>query len=391
MTDKIYDTLIIGAGPSGSAAAIELAKAGKSVLLIDKKSFPREKVCGDGLVGDSIRVLKKLDVYDEVKEKGYSSSRVELIPEKAPRFEINGNIITLKREILDNILLQKAISLNVEFIIGKFTGKVHDSQKYSFAEIVTSTGIITVKYKFLLLATGCQNDGTLRTLLPKIKKPSLVAIRGYYKADWPIEKPMAVFIKDLMPGYLWIFPMGNDIFNLGCGRKIGNSYRYSLHDILEKYIQKKLNKKYHTSGVWVSKPKGAMLRDDFVNIKFASKNNILLTGELLGTTYPFTGEGIGKALDSGILAAETINAALEQNSTEPLRKYTKLIRKKYGHYYFAYRAAYYFSLISYFRHKMFNKAASSQHIKDSIADFIDDNKKIKIMHAIKRIILFAIH
>jgi len=241
------------------------------------------------------------------------------------------------------------------------------------------------------LATGCQNDGMLRTLLPKIKKPSLVAIRGYYKANWPIEKPMAIFIKDLMPGYLWIFPMGNGVFNLGCGRKIGNSYRYSLNDILEKYILKNLNKKYHTSGSWVSKPKGAMLRDDFVNIKIASKNNILLTGELLGTTYPFTGEGIGKALDSGILAAETLNKALEENSIEPLKKYSKLIRKKYGRYYFAYRAVFYFSLMPYFRHKMFNKAASSQHIKNSIADFIDDNKKIKMIHSIKRMIFFAIN
>ncbi len=76
MKQKIYDVLVIGAGPAGSASAITLAKQGYSVLIVDQCSFPREKVCGDGLIGDSLNMLKKLGIWSKVEALSNKSDEV---------------------------------------------------------------------------------------------------------------------------------------------------------------------------------------------------------------------------------------------------------------------------------------------------------------------------
>ena len=60
------DVLVVGAGPSGSAAAILLARAGLDVVVVDAQAFPRDKICGDGLIPDAHNALRKLGVFDEV-------------------------------------------------------------------------------------------------------------------------------------------------------------------------------------------------------------------------------------------------------------------------------------------------------------------------------------
>ena len=74
MAEHIHDVLVIGAGPSGSAAAAVLAEHSLDVLLIDRSEFPREKVCGDGLAVDSMRLLKKLGVLEKVTDAGCQST-----------------------------------------------------------------------------------------------------------------------------------------------------------------------------------------------------------------------------------------------------------------------------------------------------------------------------
>jgi flavin-dependent dehydrogenase len=75
---KDYDVVIVGAGPAGSAAAYHLAREGVRVALVDKSEFPREKVCGDGLITDCLAALTRMGIADTVKGLGKPSSTMEL-------------------------------------------------------------------------------------------------------------------------------------------------------------------------------------------------------------------------------------------------------------------------------------------------------------------------
>ncbi|HET9531617.1 MAG TPA: FAD-dependent oxidoreductase, partial [Blastocatellia bacterium] len=117
----IWDVAIAGAGPAGAIAAIHLASRGHRVLLIDKESFPRDKVCGDGLIADSIRCLKRADLYDEVLRLGYETSIGTVFSPSRIEFNVPGQFLTLKRFVLDNLIVQKAISCGARLLKAKVT------------------------------------------------------------------------------------------------------------------------------------------------------------------------------------------------------------------------------------------------------------------------------
>jgi menaquinone-9 beta-reductase len=338
MKNKIYDAIIIGAGPAGSAAAVTLSKQGHSVLLIDQFTFPREKICGDGLTGNSIRMFNKLGIWDKIEPLVNRSSRAELFHTINSSFTLNVSAYMLKREKLDNILLEHALSCGTNFQALKFTGKIKHEKEYSTLEVIDSESLETkqIKAKYILLAMGCQFTGALKNIKSiNIKKPDLIAIRGYFQADWNINHILIFFIgKNKNDGYLWIFPMGNNEYNIGCGRSVNQkiNLKKTLNEFIGKYSEIK-----KTTGHWTSPPKGAFLRTDLSNSKYASFDNILLAGETLGSTFPLTGEGIAKALETGIMAAETIHKALINNDISCLKEYNKRIKKELKIKYLPYR------------------------------------------------------
>src|SRR5947207_353807 len=102
------DVLIVGAGPAGSAAAITLARAGLDVVLVDQHSFPRDKVCGDGLIPDAHNALRKLGVLDEVMREAQAASHVGCIGPRGGRIDVPGSLAVLPRKQLDLILCRAA-------------------------------------------------------------------------------------------------------------------------------------------------------------------------------------------------------------------------------------------------------------------------------------------
>ncbi len=338
MKHKIYDIVIIGAGPAGSAAAITIAKKGQSVLLIDKFSFPREKVCGDGLTGDSLNMLKKLGVWNKIEPTAYRSSKVELFSTKNKSFILESSVYTVKRKNLDKILLDYAIFCGAEFRQLNFKGEIEHKNDYIFLK-AEDNNLQTVKItaKFGLFSTGCQFTKSLKKF--DLARPDLIAVRGYYKADWNIKHPLVFLNNNGRNGYFWIFPMGNNEFNIGYGT---NSYqKIDLKKKLYEFIAHKIPFK-DISGHWVSPVKGSFLRTNLSNKGKTSIKNILFVGEVLGSTFPFTGEGIGKALETGIIAGETIHQALFKNEISILTKYNERIKNELQIKYRPYRIASFF-------------------------------------------------
>ena len=342
MKQKIYDILIVGAGPCGSAAAITLAKQGHSVLLIDQYSFPRDKVCGDGLTGNSVRMLKKLGVWDDIEKRTNNASKTQIFLTMCNSFILNISVHTLKRKKLDKILLDTAISCGAKFEVLKFTGNIQNKEEFSLCEVVDGKSAITeIKAKTVLLAVGCQYPDILRkNKLLKSTRTDMISVRGYYHADWKLDNLSVFFIKKYRNnGYLWVFPMGNNEYNIGCGT---TSYqKIDLKSDLNEFVCYLSKKRNVPIGHWTSPPKGAILRSNLSNLEYNVAGNVLLAGEAIGSTFMLTGEGIGMALETGIIAAEVIHKALVENDFSLLAEYKVRINKELKIKYLPYRIGFF--------------------------------------------------
>ena len=104
------DVLVVGAGPAGSAAAQWLARAGRQVLLVDQHAFPRDKVCGDGLIADALRALDRLGVRDEVLAEARRSATLGCIGPRGGRIDVPGSLAVLPRRRLDEIVCRASAS-----------------------------------------------------------------------------------------------------------------------------------------------------------------------------------------------------------------------------------------------------------------------------------------
>ena len=102
------EVLVVGAGPAGSAAARTLARAGVDVVLIDQQAFPRDKVCGDGLIPDAHRAMAKLGVLDEVMALAQPVKHLRCIAPRGGRIDVPGTLAVLPRRQLDLVLCRAA-------------------------------------------------------------------------------------------------------------------------------------------------------------------------------------------------------------------------------------------------------------------------------------------
>ena len=104
------DAIVVGAGPAGAAAAQWLARAGRSVVLVDAQAFPRDKVCGDGLIPDAHRALDRLGVLAQVMAEARASTTLACIAPRGGRIDVPGRLAVLPRKRLDEIICAAAVA-----------------------------------------------------------------------------------------------------------------------------------------------------------------------------------------------------------------------------------------------------------------------------------------
>ncbi|MFH1727565.1 MAG: geranylgeranyl reductase family protein [Pseudomonadota bacterium] len=372
---NFYDVIIVGSGPSGAVAAGKLAEKGHSVLLLDKATFPRDKICGDGLLESSIKILKKLELFEQISKEAFKAEEVLVFPFKNKSFKIKTLFYSLKRKRLDEILKKWAENKGALSRQGKYLGEI--LEKDDNIEITVANGENgkkeRIKARFLILASGCQNMESISEQLNKklAFERKIFALRAYCKAEWNIQNPQIYFENKFEIGYFWIFPMGNNIYNIGCG---GIKNGLFLKNKLDHFLKttKSLKGKNFT---WLEKPKGAFINTNLSNLKHAAKGKVLLVGELLGTTYPLNGEGVGKAMESALIAAQTVHMALIKNDNTIINSYPKELRKNIAPIYKAYSFA---EKLLY--HKRFGKLnfyliCSCKFLSNYISDVVSERKK----------------
>lgn len=313
------DVLVVGAGPAGSAAALTLARAGLSVVMIDHQAFPRDKVCGDGLIPDAHQALRELGVYEQVMQLAQPVAHVACVAPRGGRVELPGELAVLPRKVLDEILCRAAVAAGARMHApARFVAPIEADGRVVGARVRHGDRQQDIRATWVLLATGAVPQALMAASMAERQAPSGIALRGYIKNEamvGRIDRLEIVWHRALRPGYGWIFPCGDGIFNIGVGisemRATGAGGRQAkgepnLRQIYERFTQVHAPaRELLQGGVLVGEIKGAPLRFSLEGAKF-SRPGLLVCGEAAGSTYAFTGEGIGKALQTGILAARAV-------------------------------------------------------------------------------------
>jgi geranylgeranyl reductase family protein len=349
MQSNDFDVVIVGAGPSGCTTALSLAESGLKVALVDKAVLPGEKICGDALSGTVLKVLKRLpgNCFDEfLKLEPKTPSwgirfiapdgeclDVPFLLEKKPENMPPGYLC--KRKLFDGFLQQKVRELTTYNVTGDFQVKQILREKELF--------IIKGDKEDLRCRMIVGADGTPSTVGRALAGHSLnhkqycLGARTYFTgvAGFHPEKFIELyFLEELLPGYLWIFPMNDDITNVGLG--IPSEKMKSVPGSLSAMLQQII----HTHPSFSSRFANAVMTGKIdthglplgPDPKAISGDGFLLTGDAASLVDSFSGEGIGNAMVSGEVAAATIREAFSKNdfSSGFLNQYDKMINKKLG-------------------------------------------------------------
>jgi geranylgeranyl reductase family protein len=320
------DVLVVGAGPAGSACAQQLARAGFDVLLVDQHQFPRDKVCGDGLIPDAHSALARLGVLQEVMQVARRATHVACIAPRGGRVDVPGRLAVLPREQLDDILRRAALRDGARWLApARFEGPVFDGlERVTGARLKLEDGTLhEVRAGWTVLATGAVPAALIAADVCKRRSPSGVALRGYVRNPAMVGRLTAlevVWHERLSKGYGWIFPCPDGVFNIGVGlahsHDDGPMVDVNLRQMFDRFCEVYPPAAELMAGGQRSGPlKGAPLRCSLEGARL-SRAGLLVTGEAAGSTYAFTGEGIGKAMETGILAAETIAEARDTLLTD---------------------------------------------------------------------------
>ena len=332
--DLQTDVLVVGAGPAGCMAALGLARQGIDVVVADRSQFPREKVCGDGLLEDSLQILEVVGLGSAVKEKAHPIRSILFVAPNGTECELEVDYYTLPRKELDALLLSEACKEGARFLGGITVSEpmVQNGRCVGTLGFDEEGRQINIAAKLVFLATGA-NARILRVFgVLQNRNHSAIGVRGYFRLTETIDESSMVVVYDkrVLPGYGWMFPLGQGIFNVGCGifldgRKKMPRFGQNLTGFY-KHIQPLA--RYLQMAEQIAPISAAPMRTGFQGAQ-AYAPGLLVLGEALGLTFPFIGEGVSSALESGRVAASVALEAVEKNdfTGSTLGKYEGILRK----------------------------------------------------------------
>ncbi len=331
------DVIVVGGGPAGSAAAIELSRSGLDVVLIDKAEFPRDKCCGDGLTTDALRILEDLGLETAAFRNWNAITDVVLfspkgrrsclpLPSKQGQFAAVVPRMELDVELLK---LAESCGARVETPVG-FSGIREHEDYVSIA--TTNNGVLHARY--VIAADGMWSN---------VRKAVGGGLKGY-RGDWhafrqyfsntgvDAQHLTVWFEPDLLPGYVWLFPLPGQRANFGFGilrdhnHQVGDMGRLWREILNRPRIRNVLGEGATSEGTHKAWP--IPTRMGSLSL---SEGRVLFVGDAIGAADPMTGEGIAQALHTGRKAASSLICSGPLDAEKAKALYKSSIESGLGH------------------------------------------------------------
>jgi len=363
---RVHDVLVVGGGPAGSACAYWLADAGWDVVVIEKKHFPRNKTCGDGLTPRSVRQLTDMGLgdaltgahrYDGLRACAYGLD-IEMPWPDHPSFPSHGYVIT--RHDLDQLVAERAAKVGAAVWEGaEAVGPLLDR---ATAGTVGGRGSVTevlptcagarvldrdtgttheVRARYVVVADGANSRfgralGTTR----ERAYPLGMALRGYFRSPRHDETFIESHLDirdasgDVVPGYGWIFPLGDGRVNAGVGilSVEGRWKGANTSHLMDAFIEWAPASWGLSPETACGPPTGGKLPMG-LSVRPRIGPTVLVVGDAAGVVNPFNGEGIAYGYETGRLAAACVARALSGEGVHALVDYESQLQAAYGLYF----------------------------------------------------------
>ena len=325
----LYDVIVVGGGPGGSTTAAFLSNKGRKVLLLEKQRWPRDKTCGDAISGKSLGILRELGLEDEVKRADHGeidsltfsspNGKSVTIPLRKPG-DAEGKSYICRRMVYDNLLWKNAAKKADTYEGTEVTGVIRENGKICGVKAKSSDGQELEFHSKMVIGA----DGISSLVAREVRGAEIdpvhtcIAYRAYYSGVKDLHGAIEIhFVKSIMPGYFWIFPLENGLANVGVGMRMVDVRKNSVN------LQKEMEAIISSNPLFSERFKGAKMVSKMGawSLPLGSKrrtvhaDNVLLVGDSAGLVDPFSGEGIGNAMLSGKIAAQAADEALSANDT----------------------------------------------------------------------------
>ena len=350
---ETWDALVIGGGPAGAAAGFWLAQSGHRVLVVEKKQFPREKTCGDGLTPRAVRQLHDIGLaeplsqylrFDGLRSIAHGVT-LELAWPEHPDFPPYGYVV--RRRDLDKLVADRAAEAGAVVWSGAEAVEPIVDGGLVTGAIVKRDGVNhAVAARYILVADG-SNSRFGRSLGAARDRtyPMGMAVRGYFTSpfhDEPwIESHLDLHDRDgnNLPGYGWIFPVGDGTVNVGVGllSTFAGWKSVNTSKLMDAFVATAPARWGISPATSCGPPTGGKLPTGGSVMPNVGPN-WLIVGDAAGSVNPFNGEGISLAYETGRWAAESVSIALATGDGLALQRYPEKLEAMYGLYWKVARA-----------------------------------------------------
>jgi len=343
-----YDVLVVGGGPAGAATGYWLARHGHRVAVVERKTFPREKTCGDGLTPRAVHQLEEMGLGSALASyhrfdglRATAHGKVLELPWPAHgTFPSHGYVV--RRRELDQLVAKNAVDAGVTLLEGHEALEPVVERGFVRGATVRHQGAVSeLRATYVVVADGANSRfgralGTVRAR----EWPYGTAIRTYWESPRHAEPwiESALDLKDRngnpMPGYGWIFPVGDGTINLGVG--LLSTFRdfkgVNTSHLLNEYAHMVADRwEIDPDAMTMKATSGRLPMGGSVGPKAGP--TYLVVGDAAGSVNPFNGEGIDYAYETGRMAADVLHEALEGNDAAALQRYPSMLDAEYGQYF----------------------------------------------------------